>query len=376
VFFRVTPGPWPGQPHKENSDVTATTSGERSAESRAGRGVTWPDPPFRHLMRISDHIGLLECTEGIVPRHQQGHCVEDAARGLMIVCREPEPRDELVTLARRCLHFLAQAQVPDGRFHNRLGYDRRWTDMPGTGDCWGLALRGLGTAAARGPAAAIREESLARFDRGAQLRSEWPHAMAFAALGAAEVLSVLPGHPVALDLITAAVGVIGEPPEDTAWPWPAPRLSYANAAIAEAVIVAGEKLGDDRVLRNGLRMLDWLLAGETRKGHLSVVPASGWGQGEPRPGFDQQPIEVAALADACVRAAAVTGDTGWLNGVGLSVAWFLGDNDARTPMFNEHTGGAHDGLGPTGRNRNQGAQSTLAMVSVLQHGRRVGAVQR
>ena len=30
----------------------------------------------------------------------------------------------------------------------------------------------------------------------------------------------------------------------------------------------------------------------------------------------------------------------------------------------------------TGRNRNQGAESTLAMISVLQEGRRVSPVQR
>ena len=107
--------------------------------------------------------------------------------------------------------------------------------------------------------------------------------MAFAALGAAEVLDILPGHPAALGLLAAAVGVIGEPPAIPHGRWPAPRLSYANAAIAEAVIVAGWKLGEDRVLRNGLRMLEWLLAGETRNGHLSVVPAGGWGQGEPAP---------------------------------------------------------------------------------------------
>jgi hypothetical protein len=335
--------------------------------------VTWPEPPFRHLIRITDHISLLEHTDGLVPQHQLGYSVDDAARGLVILSREPEPRDELVTLARRYLYFLMQAQAADGRFRGHLGYDRRWTEEPGTRDCWGLALWGLGTATARGPVAAIRGDALARFDRGAQLRSEWPHAMAFAALGAAEILSVLPGHPVALDLLAAAVGVIGDPPEDPAWPWPAPRLSYANASIAEAVIVAGWKLGDNRVLRNGLRMLDWLLAGETRRGHLSVVPAGGWGNGEPRPGFEQRPIEVAALADACVRAATVTGDAGWLSAVSLCVAWFLGENDAGTPMFNEHSGGGHDGLGPTGRNRNQGAQSTLALISVLQHGRHFAA---
>jgi len=327
-------------------------------------------------MRITDHIGLIEYTEGVVPRQSRGYCAEDAAYGLTIVCREPSPRDELVALARRYLHFLAQAQVPDGRFRSRLGQDRRWKDEPRTGDSWGRALQGLGTAAARGTVAAVRGESLARFNSGARLRSEWPHAMAFAALGAAEVLSVLPGHPVARDLLAAAVGIIGEPAVNPAWPWPAPRLSYANAAIAEAVIVAGRELGDDRVLRNGLRMLDWLLAGETRTGHLSVVPAGGWGQGEPRPGFDQQPVEVAALADACARAAAVTGDASWLRGVGLCVAWLLGDNDAKTPMLNPHTGGGHDGLGPTGRDRNQGAQSTLAMISVLQQGRLVAAARQ
>jgi hypothetical protein len=337
--------------------------------------VNCPDPPFRHLLRLTDTIGLLEHAEGTTPRLEHGYCVDDVARGLVVVCREPSPRHELVTLARRYLYFLTQAQAPDGRFRNRLGYDRRWRGDPGTHDCWGRALWGLGTAAARGPAAAVREESLARFGSGARARSEWPHAMAFAALGAAEVLDVSPGHPAALGLLQAAAGVIGAPPANAAWPWPAPRLSYANATIAEAVIVAGSRLGDDPVLRGGLRMLEWLLAGETSNGHLSVVPVGGWGPGEPRPGFDQQPIEVAALADACARAATVTGDSSWLDGVGLCVAWFLGDNDASTPLLDAQTGGGHDGLSPAGRNRNQGAESTLAMISVLQQGCRLSAVR-
>jgi hypothetical protein len=338
--------------------------------------VNCPAPPFQHLLRLTDHVGLFEHADGTTPLREHGYCVDDVARGLVVVCREPSPRHELVTLARRYLYFLAQAQAPEGRFRNRLGYDRRWRDDPGTQDCWGRALWGLGTAAARGPAAATREESLARFGSGAKFRSEWPHAMAFAALGAAEVLDILPDHPAALGLLDAAIGVIGEPSASAAWPWPAPRLSYANAAIAEAVIVAGWRLDSHPVLRNGLRMLEWLLAGETRNGHLSVVPAGGWGQGERRPGFDQQPIEVAALADACARAAAVTGDSSWLNGVGMCVAWFLGDNDAKIPLLDAQTAGGHDGLGPAGRNRNQGAESTLAMISVLQQGCRVSAVRR
>ncbi|HEY5354833.1 MAG TPA: glycosyltransferase [Streptosporangiaceae bacterium] len=338
--------------------------------------MSYPSAPFRHLQRLTDHVGLLEHAEGIVPRYEHGYCVDDVARGLVVVCREPSPSEELITLGRRYLHFLAQAQAADGQFHNRLGSDRRWHDQPGTQDCWGRALWALGTAAARGPTREIREESLTRFRLSARASSTWPHAMAFAALGAAEILERWRGDSGALALLDLASTVIGEPPEDPAWPWPAARLSYANAAIAEAVIVAGWKLGRDQVLGHGLRMLEWLLAGETRNGHLSVVPAGGWGPGEVRPAFDQQPIEVAALADACMRAAEVTGDRHWLAGAEMSVAWFLGDNDAGIPLLDEQTGGGCDSLGPAGRSRNQGAESTLAMISVMQQGRLLAAAAR
>jgi hypothetical protein len=335
--------------------------------------VSYPAAPFRHLQRLTDNVGLLEHAEGIVPRYEHGYCVDDVARGLMVVCREPSPSQELITLGRRYLYFLAQAQAPDGRFRNRLGYDRRWRDHPGAEDCWGRALWGLGTAAAHGPTPGIREESLTRFNRSTQVSSAWPHAMAFAALGAAEVLDIWPDHSGALTLLDKASEIIGQAPADPAWPWPARRLTYANAAIAEAVIVAGWKLDRDRVLHNGLRMLQWLVSVETRDGHFSVVPAGGWGPGEVRPAFDQQPIEVAALADACMRAAIVTGDSSWLAGVEMSVSWFLGDNDTRIPLLDERTGGGCDGLGRDGRSRNQGAESTLAMISVLQLGRRLSS---
>jgi hypothetical protein len=333
-----------------------------------------PVPPFRHLQRLTDTVGVIERADGIVPRYGQGYRVDDAARGLVVVCREPSPSAELITLGRRYLYFLAQAQAKDGKFRSRLGIDRRWHGPAAAQDAWGRALWALGTAAARGPTAGIREEALVLFDASAAVDSPYPHAMAFAALGAAEILERWPGHPGALALLGMAGTVIGEPGADAAWPWPAPRLSYANAAVAEAVIAAGEKLGRDDLLRNGLRMLAWLLAGETRSGHLSVVPAAGWGRGEDRPSFDQHPTEVAALADACARAAAVTGDTTWLTGVEMSVTWLLGDNDARIPMLDERTGGCSDALGRTSRSRNQGAESTLAMISVLQQGRLLDAL--
>ena len=50
-----------------------------------------PDPPFRHLLRLTDRVGVLEHAEGVVPRHEHGYCTDDIARGLVVTCREPSP---------------------------------------------------------------------------------------------------------------------------------------------------------------------------------------------------------------------------------------------------------------------------------------------
>jgi hypothetical protein len=327
-----------------------------------------PVTPFAHLQRLTDGIGLLQDADGAVPLHESGYSVNDVARGLLVVSREPSPSQDLVALGRRYLYFLSQAQAHGGKFRNDLGSDRRWHDAPGTEEGWGCSLWALGTVAGRGPTTGMREESFTRFCRGARVSSPSARAMAFAALGAAEVLDSHPGHHGALALLYRASIAIGDPGPDAAWPWPAPRLSHANAAIAEAVIVCGHYLDDKRLLRNGVRMLEWLLTTETRDGHLSVVPPQGWSRGEDRPAADQRPGEVAALADACMRAATVTGDDAWLAGVEMSVAWFLGDNDAGMPLLDEQTGGCSDSLTLAGPSRNQGARSTLAMIAVLQQG--------
>ena len=193
--------------------------------------------------------------------------------------------------------------------------------------------------------------------------------MAFAALGAAEVLAVLPDHREARALMTAVAIAVGRPAVDEAWPWPEPRLSYANAALPEALLAAGAVLDSPSLVADGLRLLGWLLDGQIRDGHLSVVPAGGRGPGETGPAFDQQPIEVAALADACARAYLIAGRPRWAEGTELAAAWFLGVNDSGTPMRDPVTGGGFDGLQRVGRNENQGAESTLALLSTLQQAR-------
>lgn len=326
-------------------------------------------PLFDHLLRLTDHRGLFEHAKLSVPRREHGYCVDDVARGLVVVCRESSFDVRVRALERRYLDFLLDAIEPDGTCRNRMDAEGTWRDEPGVGDWWGRALWGLGVAAAHTRCESARSRALAGFEVAAQQRSGHRHAMAYAALGAAEVLRVHPARPSACGVLRDAITHIGPSAGDRAWPWPEPRLRYGNGTLVEALIVAGAALEDATTLERGLVLLEFLLGVETRGGHLSVTPVGGRGRDEIGPLFDQQPIEVAALADACASAYRATSDPRWLLGVRLAWNWFLGQNDAAVPMFDAETGGGYDGLETTGRNRNQGAESTLAMLSTAQHAR-------
>jgi hypothetical protein len=142
------------------------------------------------------------------------------------------------------------------------------------------------------------------------------------------------------------------------------------------MIAAGSTLERPDLLRRGLDLLEWLLDRETEHGHLSVTPVGGSGPDDAGPGFDQQPIEVAALADACARAQAVDSNSRWADGVAAAANWFLGDNDGGTVMWDPSTGGGFDGLQCDGANLNQGTESTLALLSTMQHARSPVRVSR
>ena len=180
---------------------------------------------------------------------------------------------------------------------------------------------------------------------------------------------MLPTHHGARALMTAVAIAIGRPAVDKAWRWPEPRLSYANAVLPDALLAAGAALDSPSLVADGLRLLGWLLDEQSPDGYLSVVPVGGRSRGEAGPAFDQQPIEVASLADACARAYLIAGRPRWAEGCELAARWFLGANDSGTPMHDPTTGGGFDGLHHVGRNDNQGAESTLALLSTLQQAR-------
>jgi hypothetical protein len=194
--------------------------------------------------------------------------------------------------------------------------------------------------------------------------------MAFAAIGVSEVFAVTHHRAALRRFVERAVAMMPCGP-DPQWPWPEPRLRYSNGVFPEMFIACGAALDDAALLARGLSLLDFLLSIETRGGHLSVTGVQGRGPGDPSPQFDQQPIEVAKIADACARAFETTGDERWLDGVRQAWSWFQGNNDSGVCMIDPESGAGFDGLTPSGRNENRGAESTLAALCTFQQARRL-----
>ena len=331
-------------------------------------------PSFGHVLEMSDGVGMFEHADHAAPRREHGYCTDDMARLLIVVVREPHHGEAVRELGRMAFRFLAASQNVTGRHRNRRNVSGRWEDRPGVEDCWGRSVWAFGTAACRGSEDQMRSSGMSYFDHAAKQRSPHRRAMAFAALGAAEVAEHDKHHLGARRILADAATVIGPSSTDADWPWPEPRLSYANAVLPEALIAAGHALDRDDLLEQGLTLLRWLVDRETADGHLSPTPVGGAGPLDGTRRFDQQPIEIAAMADACARAHAVTGDDAWRRTVDLAIDWFAGDNDVGAVMWSPETHGGYDGLMSTGPNLNQGAESTLALISTLQHTPRAARV--
>ena len=80
---------------------------------------------------------------------------------------------------------------------------------------------------------------------------------------------------------------------------------------------------------------------------------------------DEQPIDAAALTEALIEAWTYTGRGEYAGQAVRSFEWFLGRNTRGLPVYDFASGGCHDGLGPTGLNANEGAESTLAYLQAL-----------
>ena len=143
-----------------------------------------------------------------------------------------------------------------------------------------------------------------------QARSPWPRAMAFAALGAAELLTVEPGTPRRASSSPTAADRRPSPRPTSAGRGPSRGSPTPTRSSPEAMIAAGVAL-DDPAPATARPRPAGAGCSTTRRvdGHLSVDPRRRQRTGRrPARASTSSPSRWPPLADACARAAASTGE--------------------------------------------------------------------
>ena len=337
--------------------------------------MSLPRARLDHFFNMTDDTGMLQHAIYSTPNRLHGYCTDDNARALIVTSMKWSLfRDEEVLRYQQTylsfLHYAWSAKL--GRFKNFLGYDRRWLDEGGGDDCCGRALWALGHLVAHAPHPSVQRLAYRLFqDATPRARSlRHPRGQAFAVLG---LYYFTRGQSVNGDvrpILRHLADELSQAFRQNAteeWPWLDRLVTYENARLPQALIAAGYRLHDDELVRQGLRILRWLLDVQTTPGsHLSIIGNSGWfARGGERARFDQQPVEVAALIGACKAAYRASEDPTWLVEMRRCFEWFLGRNDVGMPLVDFKTRGCHDGLTTNGVNENEGAESLLSWLLSL-----------
>lgn len=328
-----------------------------------------PLPPLDHLLTLSDDVGIIQHALETVPSRATGYCTDDVARAFIVMLQRLQlVIDDIDALRYTSIYlsFLADAQLPDGRFHNFMSYSRSWLDEVGTNDSCGRAIWALGYGLRFAPEESWRRACAQLLSR-ALACIEWlsfPRSQAYAILGLAHAAAAgdSPACIRALRTLSNSLASRYDGERGATWEWFEPVMTYDNARLPEALLRAGTVLGDARLAGIGLSTIDFLERVVFEDDVFVPIGNAGWyHRGGSRARFAQQPLEATAMVDAELAAFAASRQVSHLAAADRSAAWFDGANLLGIQMA--HAGGCFDGLDLDGPNRNMGAESTLAYLA-------------
>ena len=336
-----------------------------------GTKLNQESPSLFAVQRATDSCGIIQHSTYGIDHRSHGYCIDDNVRALILIQRFRQlghKNHMLDELERLYGAFVQHAWNPNTqRFRNFMGYDRSWCEDIGSEDSNGRAFWALGTTArcAADPQIRLWAAELAKQVYPAMLHLGSLRAQCFVILGAVAFLQRDPDdYSAQAVLIDFADNLMARFKAEAApnWVWLEPMLSYDNARLPQALIEAGVSLARPDILEAGLASLNWLATIQRTSSGLfravgSSTPSLYYA---PPTVYDQQPIEACATIDAALSAFVATKQAKFLTMAQTAYGWFFGENENGLPLT-DYQGGCFDGLTPLGVNRNQGAESILAL---------------
>ena len=357
-----------------------------------------PEVKLDYLKLLTDDVGIIQHSNLGVPARHHGYSTDDVGRALVALTQlidNQKKAEELWKLITTYMSFLEHAQTDTGHFHNFMSYKREFLDEKGSEDTLGRAIYGLGHVIScpylsrnmRTLAHTLISRAMPEMEK-----LNYPRAKAYTICGLYEMLrtgvdadELEPVFNSLRDAVKPIDSLVSKDAFESIfishadslvelyeanhkedWNWFEPIVTYSNAKLSEALLLAYNYTKDRTYRKVGLATLDFLTEIQWKGDFFDMVGNDGWYSynGE-KPIFDQQPIEAGYLTQAYVSAYEIVRERKYLELAKYSFEYFLGRNRLRAVMYDYSTGAVCDGLNRDGMNCNQGAESVICFLMAL-----------
>jgi glycosyltransferase involved in cell wall biosynthesis len=335
-----------------------------------------PELNLCHLLNLTDDTGIFQHSKYSIPNRRYGYTTDDNARAAIVALKVWNlfKDDCVLPMLIKYLSFLSYSYDQDKEIvRNELSFDRRWLKSKASEDHHGRLVWALGNAISYPPREEISHFAIELLFNCLKKVASFssPRAWAFSILGITKYLNKFPEDKNAQnlngELASRLLNLFKENSSDD-WIWVEDIVSYENARLPQALLEEGRLSGNKEMKEWGLDALKWLINIQTdqESGYLSVIGNKGWfKRNGKKTEFDQQPVEVAALIDACYEAYLSTEDKFFLDKINWAFRWFFGQNVLEESLYDPKTGGCKDGLLSSGVNKNEGSESLLSWLLSL-----------
>lgn len=303
---------------------------------------------LRHLIDVN---GIIQFSQGQRKDHRFGYAIEDQARALILSLKLKD-----WSLVAHFLSWIKIAHRPG------LGMAMLWNPAGEFGpkvdhyqEASAETLWALGELA--NTSLPVDTSQVVRDLTYGLRQSPHPRVLAYAALG-------LTKQQASSDVKFCADRIVAfyRCHAQTDWAWFESRLTYANALLPWSLLVASQLFPQEKYLDIGLESLDFLLT-HLKRGNIPLVVGNmgWWTKGRKMALFDQQPIDISYLVQACLEAYRLTGKQIYKQKAAWYFSWFKGNNLAKIPLIRPD-GGCADSLTPRGPSPNSGAESIICFL--------------
>ncbi len=337
-------------------------------------GYKYPVISLDHMKRMTTDFGMIQFAKVSEPDRTSGYTIDDNARALIAMTKNFELTGDFedLHLINIYLEFILFCQQEDGTFLNYLTTDQQFFEKnheENLEDANGRAIWALGEFLSLQHIISLhlRSEVEMAFQESLSMivNLQSPRAIAFGIKGLCRYYQYK-REPETLKIITQLADNLNSKYRRVSnenWQWYEPYLTYANAVLPEAMLLAGTCTNRDIFKTTARKTFDFLLSITHKEGQISMISNIGQHrEGQAKRPYGEQPIEYAYTILALDCFYKEYGEQYHLDQLRASFNWFLGDNHLHQIIYNPCTGGCYDGLEEHHVNLNQGAESTISYL--------------